>query len=285
MLSERYLMSGLDALCRAHEGDYFADGHRGAAMVSAWFLCREAEVEAGAVGVIEGLIEAQWAGTELFAPFPDERSEPQRLGPIIESMAANVGPLRQAGHNVIFPALALKAFAQRPELVTRTRVEGLCRLIGRFESADDLVLEAGDELPAFGSPEAMAEYVLAEILRTMHAFEGRGQGWSGHMLTHGRAVLDLLQLGYRDLAQQAWEAFGLYVKRARLGPLDTDRPMPEHPPSDCGPLEARYWDRRRGMDLGLGHALKYPYGFYGLMGLARDDDLRGRCAAEAYRVF
>ena len=39
MMDRKYLMHGLDALGRAHGLDYFRDGHRGAAIVSAYFLC------------------------------------------------------------------------------------------------------------------------------------------------------------------------------------------------------------------------------------------------------
>ena len=38
-------------------------------------------------------------------------------------------------------------------------------------------------------------------------------------------------------------------------------------------------------DVGIGHCLKYPYGFYGLMALAEDDELKQRCLASAYRVI
>ena len=48
MLDRQYLLHGLDALCRAHESDYFADGHRGGAIVSAFYLCKETEIDAGA---------------------------------------------------------------------------------------------------------------------------------------------------------------------------------------------------------------------------------------------
>ena len=38
MSDERLLLLGLNALARAHELDYFADGHRGAGMVAAHLL-------------------------------------------------------------------------------------------------------------------------------------------------------------------------------------------------------------------------------------------------------
>lgn len=285
MLDQRYLTMGLDALSRAHTTHYFTDGHRGAATISAHFLCAGQSVEDGVSDLIASIIDEQLAQTDLCAPFPAEPAKPELLERITSAMAANIGPLRQAGHNVIFPSLALKAFAQVPEAVTPSRVEGICALIEAFDTQDDIELTEEDQVLDLGPQPAMAEFILSETLRTMQAFDGRGQGWSGHMLTHGRAVIDLLQLGYTGLARQAYRAFALYVKRTRMGPLGTDKPRPEHARSELTPLETRYWEARRGSGVGLGHCFKYPYGFYGLMRLAQDNQLKARCLSEAYRVF
>ena len=40
-----YLLCGLNALSRAHSHDYFEDGHRGGAIISAVYLCKENPVE------------------------------------------------------------------------------------------------------------------------------------------------------------------------------------------------------------------------------------------------
>ena len=42
---KRLVLLGLNALARAHELDYFADGHRGAAMVSAHLLCVDNDLD------------------------------------------------------------------------------------------------------------------------------------------------------------------------------------------------------------------------------------------------
>jgi len=70
-----------------------------------------------------------------------------------------------------------------------------------------------------------------------------------------------------------------------LGPLETDKTWPEHPPSDLYPLQRAYWQGRRFRPVGIGHVFKYPYGFYGLMGLARDVELKRRCGQAAYHIF
>ena len=285
MLDDSYLVRGLNALSRAHLGHYFADGHRGGAIVSACYLCRENPVEAGVAEAIAALIDHHWSHTDLCAPFPKEPADPSLLGRVAAALEASIGRLRQAGHNVILPTLALKAFADVPDAITPSRVDGVCRLIEAFQPFDDVALDQAEPIPDFGAREPMAEFILAETLRTIEAFVGRGQGWSGHMLTYGRALIDLAELGYSELAARGHHAFKLYITRTRMGPLATDRTIPEHPPIDALPLELAYWERRGQSPVGIGHCFKYPYGFYGLLALNRDPGLEAKCLAECYHVF
>jgi hypothetical protein len=186
---------------------------------------------------------------------------------------------------VILPSLALRAFRQLPEAVTSTRVDGICRLIECFNTVEDICLAADDDIPSWGGPQEVAEIVLSELLATIAAFDGRGQGWSGHLLTYTKALLDLQALGYGALVKQGEHAFRLYVKRIRMGPLETDQPRPEHPPSDLRPHQLSYWKRRALRPVGIGHCFKYPYGFYGLMALVQDTRLKERCMEAAYHVL
>jgi hypothetical protein len=285
MLKDAYLVHGLDALSRAHETDYFGDGHRGAAIIAAYYLCREVEMARGADDIIREMIDAQWTHSPLCAPFPDETPEPELVGKIAQTLQENMDGLRQAGHNVIFPTLALKAFRQLPEAVTPARVDGICRLIEAFTTAEDIRLEENDNIPGLGNSPEAAELILSELLRTIEAFGGRGQGWSGHLLTYGRALLDLRQLGYETLARKGEHAFKIYIKRIRMGPLATDRPRPEHPPSELLPHQLSYWENRKAQPIRLGHVFKYPYGFYGLMDLAKDAHLKRQCMQVAYHIL
>ena len=63
--------------------------------------------------------------------------------------------------------------------------------------------------PEFASESgaAFAEVVLREYLTLLKLWRGRGQGWAGHMLTYGQAVLDLERLGHTDLFAKSKEAF------------------------------------------------------------------------------
>ena len=285
MISHSYLVEGLNALSRAQVTDYFCDGHRGAAILSAYYLCAENETDAGVSELIAGIVDDHWSGTALCAPFPEEAADPALLSQVEEALAASIGDLRQVGHNVIFASLALKAFRQLPEAITPSRVAGVCRLIEAFAETTDIALEEQDAFPSPDTCEDVAEFALREYVRTARAFIGRGQGWTGHMLTFGRALVDLHQLGYRDLAVSGHHAFRQYVKRTRMGPQDTDRPRPEHAPNGLGPRTRAYWERRRAADPSLGHNLKYPYGYYGLTAIARDPALLRQCASEAFRVL
>jgi hypothetical protein len=285
MLEQAYLVHGLDALSRAHKTNYFTDGHRGAAIIAAYYFCCEVELEDGAADAIHAMIDAHWADTPLCAPFPEQDPQPERIFKITTTLHDHMDGLRQAGHNVILPTLALKAFRDLPETVTPARVDGICRLIEAFTTVENVRLEQDDDIPDWGEPPTVAPFVLSELLRAIEAFEGRGQGWSGHLLTYARALLDLRQLGYHALAQKGEHAFKLYIKRIRMGPLETDQPRPEHPPSDLRPHQLAYWQERAERPVGIGHCFKYPYGFYGLLGLVREENLRRHCMKAAYRIF
>lgn len=285
MLDTSYLLHGIDALSRAHAFDYFADGHRGGAMVSAYYLCREENVEPAAQDIIAALIDEHWADTPLCAPLAKEAADPAGAQRMVAHVKRSLGHLRQAGHNVILPALALKAFAELPEALTPSRVDGICKMIDAFTVFDDIELRVDADVPDLSLPQLLAEFSLREWLKCTRAFDGSGQGWSGHLLTYARALIDLRQLGYSELATDAEYAFKLYINRIRMGPLNTDKVYAEHAVKDVHPHQAAYWQERRQHGPSLGHLFKYPYGFYGLVREAQDEALVRACWREAYRIF
>ena len=284
MIDTRYLQYGLDALSRAHQTNYFTDGHRGAAIIAAYFFCQKDGVEPGASEIVRSLMDEQWVNTPLCEPFPREKRYVTGIERILEALERSMDYLRQAGHNVILPSLALKAFQQLPELVTPSRVQGICELIEAFTVNDPLELAQDDRRVDFSSVD-VADFILAELLGTIKAFDERGQGWSGHLLTYGRAILDLREMGYTRTAELGEYGFNLYIKRLRVGPLDTDIPRPEHKPNPLHPHQRAYWEGRRGQSLNLGHSLKYPYGFYGVQVLAENKALVKQCFDAGYHIF
>ncbi len=91
MLDNRYLQYGLDALSRAHQTNYFTYGHRGAAIISAYFFCHETELETGVSELIRSLIDKQWVNTPLCAPFPSEPYDGTGIERVLEALAWNIG--------------------------------------------------------------------------------------------------------------------------------------------------------------------------------------------------
>ena len=282
MLDKRYLALGLNGLARAASTDYFTDGHRGAAIIAAYYLCRENHLRPPAEQTLAGLVDDRLASADRCGPFPAERPDPQLRFRLVECMARNAAHLRQAGHNVIFPTLALRAFTEMPEAVTPARVSGICRLVEAFKVADAPVDDSATRADLAG-PVGAAEFILSEFVDCTARFEGRGQGWSGHLLTYGRALLDLRAMGYAELAAQVEGGFRAYIGRIRMGPRQIDIPRPEHSPASFAPIDSAGWVPSRG-DWQIGHAVKYPYAFYGLMKLVGDEGLKLACLAQAYRV-
>lgn len=83
-LDSRYLLYGLNALSRAFASNYFEDGHRGGAMVSAYYLCKEAGVEDTVAPLLGAAIDERWATTDLCAAFPDEPAQPELVEKILD---------------------------------------------------------------------------------------------------------------------------------------------------------------------------------------------------------
>jgi hypothetical protein len=111
--SKRLVLLGLNALARAHELDYFADGHRGASLVAAHLLCVENKLDERTTSRIVELFDLNWASSGLCKPFPDTESAPAQIDKIGVALAEGGEVLRQVGHNAIF-AMAIKAFACCP---------------------------------------------------------------------------------------------------------------------------------------------------------------------------
>ncbi len=281
---KQYLQHGLDIISCAYETNYFADGHRGAAIIAGYyFLMEHPELET-AKGFIFGQIDRQWLSIRNIQSFPDEPSDPSLLNKLAHTIEMNLHGLRQAGHNVILPTLAIKAFRDHPDLITPSRVNGVCQMVELFTTQATELNSPVTDFPDFDYRATAAAFILKEFLACTEKFIGHGQGWSGHLLTYGMAIFDLRELGYLELAQKAEPGYRLYIDRIRQGPLDTDIPRQEHSPLTHFPNEDSYWENKTG-DWNIGHILKYPYGFYGLLKWAEDEDLKQRCMEIAFRIF
>lgn len=277
-LDQKYLEHGLDLLCSAHSTDAFFGGHAGGAVIAAYYLCREGDLEAGTSEVIQTALDRHY--TIKPDPFPDEKPAKDGVSGLLQSMEDGIDELCRDGHNVIFLSLVLRAFQDVPEAVTPARIEGIRKTIKALEPRRK---GAGDiEIPE--STSSYSEFVLEEFLASTEG--GPGQGFSGHILTYGRAILDLRTLGHEAFAQKCLNAFKLAVKNARpRSPgkgYREDRKRVEF----VRPTSKAYWDRRVAAGtMELGHLFKYPYGFFGLRRQSKNPELNTVCLDNSYRLF
>jgi hypothetical protein len=282
---KRLVLLGLNALARAHEMDYFADGHRGASMVAAHLLCVDNRLDEHATARIEELFDLNWASTPLCQPFPDTDPQPERVKRIGLALADGGKVLRQVGHNAIFAMLAIKGFRLLPGAATPERIDGVCALIRSIKPWRDVEPDPNIDPPPFAETAAASEFVLREASTTVERFVGFGQGFAGHMLTFGQALVELAAMGDVEWAESCRMAFRKYVTVTRQGPEPGAKRYPDHKPSGLRPTDATYWEKRGDHAVDIGHVFKYPYGYYDLLRRANDPDLKRDWDAKAYHLF
>lgn len=285
-LSEKHLiLLGLNALARAHELNYFTDGHRGASMVSAHFLCVDNDLDEQTTSRIVELFDLNWAASKLCKPFPKADPDPAGIEKIGVALAEGGDVLREVGHNVIFAMLAIKAFRMMPEAATPQRVDGVCALIRSFKPWRDIEPDPDIDPPPFTDTAAASQFILQETNTAIDRFVGFGQGFAGHMLTFGQALVELAAMGDVEWAESCRTAFRKYVTVTRRGPDADSRRIPDHKPSNLRPTDSTYWESRGDKSVGIGHVFKYPYGYYDLLGRAGDPALTRALDAKAYHLF
>lgn len=282
---KRLVLLGLNALARASQRDYFNDGHRGAAMVSAYLLCVDNQLSESATSRIGELFDLNWASSELCQPFPDREADPDAIKKIGEALVEGSGVLRQVGHDVIFAMLAIKGFRMLPEAATPERVDGVCQLIRSFTPWRDIDPDPEVDPPPFTDQSAAARFILREASDAIDRFQGFGQGFAGHMLTFGQSLVELAAMGDVEWAESCRTAFRKYVTVTRLGPEPEARKIADHKPSKLRPIDTEYWKQRGDKTLSIGHVFKYPYGYYDLVRRAEDPELARSLDAKAYQIF
>ena len=150
MIDFGYLYQGLCGLAHAHRAGPMA-GHLGAAVVAGYFFGEEhpdvdEKVHAGVEKELDRIIrgeESIWFDAKktgvsipfLFQPFPDEDPQKEPIAEIPKALSGNIDDTRQSGHNVIFAAIAVRALRDHPQFATPAIVEGIRRLIVRFDNA------------------------------------------------------------------------------------------------------------------------------------------------------
>jgi hypothetical protein len=282
---KRLVLLGLNALARAHEMNYFTDGHRGASLVSAHLLCEENKLPEQAKSRIVQLFDLNWAQSPLCKPFPEEEPAPDQVKKIGEALAEGGSVLREAGHNAIFAMLAIRGFRLLPSAATPQRIEGVCKLIRSFKPRQDVEPDADVNLPPFSDGPAASAFILREASAAVDRWTGFGQGFSGHMLTFGQALVELADMGDLEWAESCRLAYRKYVTVTRRGPQADGKPIAEHKPSELRPNSAEYWQKRGDRAVDIGHVFKYPYSYYDLLRRADDPKLNSDWDAKAFRLF
>lgn len=282
---KRLVLLGLNALARAHTLNYFTDGHRGAALVAAHLMCADNDFDERARSRIVELFDLNWASSPLCQPFPDEKPEPAAISKIGEALTEGGEVLRQVGHNAIFAMLAIKGFRMLPSAATPQRIDGVCAMIRSFTPWRDVVPDKDVDPPPFADTAAASKFILQEASEAVDRFVGFGQGFTGHMLTFGQALVELAAMGDDEWADSCRTAFRKYVTVTRRGPEPDGKRYRDHKPAKLRPKDAGYWEKRGDRTLGIGHVFKYPYSYYDLLKRANDPALTRDWDAKAYHVF
>ena len=285
LTEKRLVLLGLNALARAPEMNYFADGHRGAAMISAHLMCVDNQLDDAAATRIVELFDLNWAPSKLCKPFPEGDPVPDATERIGKSLAEGGGVLREVGHDAIFAMHAIKAFRMLPQTATRERVDGVCDLIRAFKPWRDVPPDDDIDPPPFTDEQAASKFILNEASDSIDRFVGFGQGFAGHMLTFGQSLVELAAMGDVEWAESCRTAFRKYVTVTRQGPKPDDRKIADHKKTKLRPKDPAYWDKRGNKTLGIGHVSKYPYAYYDLLERANDPELAETFDAKAYHLF
>ncbi len=207
-------------------------------MVAAHFLCADNHLEQKARSRLIELFDLNWAKSALCEPFPDSKPEPDQIDKIGAALVDGGEVLRQVGHNAIFAMLAIKAFRTCPAAATSERIDGVCKLIRSFKPWRDVEPDEDIDPPPFANNAAASQFILREASAAIDRWAGFGQGFSGHMLTFGQALVELAAMGDVKWAESCRTAFRKYVTVTRQGPGPDSKTYTDHKPSE--PATHRY---------------------------------------------
>jgi hypothetical protein len=279
LIGPREIVKGLDGMSRvAEKGGVFGLGHNAAAVISSAFFCREQKVDADTQKEILAFLDAGLLKNPIYATArPKETADPKLVEGLLEDLDAGIATLRGKGHNIIFAVACLKALGAVPEAATRERIDGLRKMVRSFGKTRGEVAKDPDPLVGLDDEQKFIHFVLEEFLKA------RGDGFDGHVVTIGHALVELHRLGHKELAQKGVPAYWQWVRESRD---DEVKPVPA-PPQAPTPLTREFWaaqaKRRIGGVVGS-HMVKYPYSFYALAKHVKDEDLKKRILAKVYQL-
>ena len=268
----------------ADTGNTFAGGHNAAAVMSSVFFCRERELDADTQKEILAYLDARLLKNPIYAaPRPKEAADPMLIEGLLEDLDAGIATLRGKGHNIIFAVACLKALRAVPEAATPERIAGLRKMVRSFGKTRGGAAEESDPLEGLEDEQKFVHFIFEEFLKA------RGDGFDGHVVTIGHALVELHRMGHKELARKGVPAYWEWALESRRlgndeGGGDAE-PAPPGAPST--PLTREYWAaqaRRRIGEIVSSHTVKYPYSFYALAKDVKDEDLKKRILAKVYRL-
>ncbi len=277
LIGTREIMKGLDGMSRTAEiGGVFGLGHNAAAVISSAFFCREQRIGPETQKEILAFLDQRLLKNSIYAAArPAETADPKLVEGLLEDLDAGIGSLRGKGHNIIFAVASLKGLRAVPEAATPERIDGLRKMVRSFgktkgETADDL-----EPLVGLDDEKKFIHFVFEEFLKA------RGDGFDGHVLTIGHALVELHRMGHKDLAKKGLPAYWDWVRGSRADGGDEN--AAGNRAGAPTPLTQEYWAaqaKRRLGEIVSSHTVKYPYSFYALAKDVTDEDLKRRILAK-----
>jgi hypothetical protein len=276
LVGTREIVKGLDGMSRvADKGSTFGLGHNAAAVISSAFFCREQALDGDTQQEILAFLDARLLKNSIYAePRPNATSDPQLVEGLLEDLDAGIASLRGKGHNIIFTVACLKALGAVPEASTSERIAGLRKMVRSFGKSGTEVAKDPDPLVGLDDERKFIHFVFEEFLKA------KGNGFDGHVLTIGHALVELYRMGHKALAQKGVPAYWQWVRQSRGG--GTEGTVAAEPPRKPTPLSREYWAAQAHRSLGeivSSHTVKYPYSFYALAKDVTDEDLKKRILA------
>jgi hypothetical protein len=277
-IGPREIVRGLDGMSRvAEKGGVFGLGHNAAAVISSAFFCREQELDADTQKQILAFLDARLLKNAIYEqPRPKEAADPKLVDGLLEDLDAGIGTLRGKGHNIIFAVASLKALRAVPEAATPDRIDGLRKMVRSFGKAGGGAAKDSDPLVGLEDEQKFIHFVFEEFLNA------KGNGFDGHVVTIGHALVELHRMGHKDLARKGVPAYWQWVRESRGGGNTA-----EPPPGAPTPLTREYWAaqmKRRVGEVASSHTVKYPYSFYALAKDVKDEKLKKRIMDKISRL-
>ena len=257
IIGRRYLKRGIEALSDASCCGPLS-GHGGAAVITAYYFCRENALDEGTVRRVRGKLDAFMLGAgEAFDVKRDHAGPPASPHRIAETLAESVSSLRAGGHDAIFASLALKALRDFPELAVEPVVDGLCRMLRNFAAAFPVQTSRYDLEHPLDPYRTTQDIVRATSLAILRQPPGMRMSSVLHWVTHADALVTLAELGYDEVARLGHKAH----QQAINHPGRASSPSGEDWSTGPRWFKSGYWESRELRDgfWGAGHAFKFPY--------------------------